>query len=425
MVGVVGGAAVLDGDVVDRRPRTGLQEGPLVRGGDLVVLRADDGVVDARHGVAPGVHAVDQVGVVDLLHPGFTDEVVQGRVEVQTQRPDEPVDRLDTLPRRRYTTGPTPVTHLRDLGLALGGPEIWIKRDDQLGLALGGNKTRKLEFLVADALTAGADTLITLGGVQSNHCRLTLAAARQEGLDCRLLLAEDLRPDATEGPNPPEFTGNFLLFDLLGADTEVHPHGHDLAGRAVELAAELTEEGRTPYIIPTGGSTATGALGYVDCAREILAQSVDLGMEWDAVVVASGSAGMQAGLVAGVDAAGADLPVVGVSVMNPQATQEEMVGDLADDVAFFLGAGPVPRDRVRVLDDYVGAGYTLPTDAMVEAVRLFATTEGVLLDPVYTGKAAAGLIDLVRRGIFAPDGKILFLHSGGVPGLFARAGYFE
>lgn len=335
-----------------------------------------------------------------------------------------PFARLDALPRRRYTAGPTPVKYLRDLSLTLDGPEIWIKRDDLLGLALGGNKTRKLEFLVADALTKGADTLITMGGVQSNHCRLTLAAARQEGLDCRLLLAEDLRPDGTDGPNLPEFTGNFLLFDLMGADIEVYPHGHDLAGRAAELAAELTARGRTPYIIPTGGSTMTGALGYTDCAREILAQSAALGVEWDAVVVASGSAGMQAGLVAGFDAAGSDLTVTGVSVMNPRDVQEELVGGLADEVASFLGTGPVPRDRVKVLDEYVGAGYTLPTDAMVEAVRLFATTEGVLLDPVYTGKAAAGLIDLVHRGVFDPDGKVLFLHSGGVPGLFARAGYF-
>ncbi|WP_210605087.1 D-cysteine desulfhydrase [Brevibacterium oceani] len=336
---------------------------------------------------------------------------------------------LTEFPRRTYTDGPTPLEHLPRLSAELGGPQIWVKRDDCLGLTQGGNKTRKLEFLIADALEQGADCLITVGGVQSNHCRLTLSAARREGLDCHLIVEEDLGPTGSAlgpaGANPPEFTGNFLLFDLLGADSvEVLGNGADLLGRAEELAAKLKAAGRSPYVIPVGGSNVTGALGYVDCAQELLGQFADADLDVPTVVTPSGSVGMQAGLVVGFHAAESETSVLGINVSRSQADQEPKIDALVQATAARLDLMEVPRDAVVGLGDYVGTGYALPTEGMVEAVRLFARTEGILLDPVYTGKAAAGLIDLVRSGRFAPDDTVVFIHSGGVPGLYARTQAF-
>lgn len=336
---------------------------------------------------------------------------------------------LNEFPRRSYTDGPTPLEHLPNLSAELGGPQIWIKRDDRLGLTQGGNKTRKLEFLIADALKQGADSLITVGGVQSNHCRLTLAAARREGLDCHLIVEEDLgsegAPLGPAGSNPPEFTGNFLLFDLLGADSvEVLGNGADLSARAEQLAAELQAAGKTPYIIPVGGSNVTGALGYVDCAHELLDQFAAAELDVSTVVTPSGSAGMQAGLVVGFHDAERETAVLGINVSRSQADQEPKIDSLVQATASRLGRAEVPRELVVGLGDYVGTGYALPTEGMVEAVRLFARTEGILLDPVYTGKAAAGLIDLIRKGRFTPDDTVVFIHSGGVPGLYARTQAF-
>ncbi|WP_432791313.1 D-cysteine desulfhydrase [Brevibacterium sp. K11IcPPYGO002] len=336
---------------------------------------------------------------------------------------------LNEIPRRRYTAGPTPLEHLRRLSAELGGPQVWIKRDDRLGLTQGGNKTRKLEFLIADALKQGADTLITVGGVQSNHCRLTLSAARTEGLDCHLIVEEDLGPDGTAlgpaGANPPEHTGNFLLFDLLGADSvTVLGHGADLLGEAEILAEKLRDEGRIPYVIPVGGSNPIGALGYVDCAHELLDQFAAVGLDSPTIVTPSGSAGMQAGLVVGLHSEGSTVPIIGINVSRTQAEQEPKIVNLVDSTARFLNLPPAPRDATTGLGDYVGTGYALPTPEMVEAVRLFARTEGILLDPVYTGKAAAGLIDLIRSGRFSSEDAVVFVHSGGVPGLYARTQAF-
>lgn len=337
---------------------------------------------------------------------------------------------LTAFPRRRYTAGPTPLEHLPRLSAELGGPGIWIKRDDQLGLTQGGNKTRKLEFLIAEALEAGADTIVTAGGVQSNHCRLTLSAAVREGLPCQLVLEEDLGPDraaipAEQGGNPPVFDGNYLLFDLLGAEAvEVHPQGTDLLARMEALAEELRGAGRNPYVIPIGGSNVTGSLGYVDAADEILVQAAEAQLSIDAIVVPSGSAGMQSGLVVGLHAAGSGIPVIGINVSRTAADQEPKIAALTQALADRLGVGPVPEERITGLGDYFGTGYALPTPGMVEAVRLFASLEGILLDPVYTGKAAAGLIDLIRSGRFGTGENVVLVHSGGVPGLFARAGAF-
>ncbi len=323
---------------------------------------------------------------------------------------------LARFPRRRYTEGATAIEPMPRLSAHLGGPALWIKRDDLLGLTGGGNKTRKLEFLVADALAQGADTLVTVGAVQSNHCRLTAAAAVREGLNCRLILEERVA-----GSYAADGTGNNLLFDLLGVEqVTVVPGGADLAAAMADVLAELEAGGRRGYAIPGGGSNALGALGYVSCAEEVLHQSTGMGVAFDRLVCASGSAGTHAGLAVGLERAGAGVALTGISVRRAAAEQEGNVHRLAEDTARLLALPrPVPREAIRVRDDWVGTGYSIPTDAMVEAVRLCASLEGVLLDPVYTGKAMAGLIGLVREGAFGPGENVLFLHTGGSPVLYA------
>ena len=323
---------------------------------------------------------------------------------------------LARFARRRYTPHATAIEPMPHLSAALGGARLFIKRDDQLGLTAGGNKTRKLEFLVADALAQGADTLITVGAVQSNHCRLTLAAAVREGLKCRLVLEQ--RVANSFDPNA---SGNNFLFDLLGVESiKVVEAGADLAAEMAAVRDELAAQGRKGYIIPGGGSNALGALGYVSCAEEILQQTFDMGLKLDRIVTASGSAGTHSGLVAGLVGNSANLPVTGINVRRPRPEQEGNVHKLALETAALAGAATAPpRDSIVCRDEWVGPGYSLPTPEMVEAVRLFARTEGVLLDPVYTGKAAAGLIGLVRSGEIARDETVLFLHTGGSPALFA------
>jgi D-cysteine desulfhydrase len=323
---------------------------------------------------------------------------------------------LARFPRRRYTPGWTPIEKLEHLTRELGGPDIYIKRDDLLGLAGGGNKTRKLEFLVADALAQGADTLITVGAVQSNHCRLTLAAAVKEGLRCRLLLEQRV-----PGSYNPRASGNNFLFHLLGVEAiRVVDAGTDLAATLQAMAAEVAGEGRKAYVIPGGGSNPLGALGYVACAEEILAQTFELGLRVDHIVCASGSAGTQAGLVTGLAGNHAGIPVTGINVRRTREEQEPLVHKLAQETAAFLGLrDAAPRDAITCLGDWVGPGYSLPTREMVEAVRMVARLEGILLDPVYTGKAMAGLIGLVRQGRFTKGEHVLFLHTGGAPALYA------
>jgi D-cysteine desulfhydrase len=323
--------------------------------------------------------------------------------------------KIEALPRRRYTPHPTPIQRLERLSKALGGPEIWIKRDDLTGLAGGGNKTRKLEFLVAEALAQGADTLITVGAVQSNHCRLTLAAAAHEGLKCRLVLEQRVA-----GSYRKDASGNNFLFDLLGAESlTVVDAGVDLNAAMQAEAEKLKAQGRKGYVIPGGGSNALGAMGYVVCAREIMQQSLDMGLAFDEIVVASGSAGTHAGLLVGFTGANAGVPLTGVNVRRKRDEQEGNVHRLAVEAAAFSGLPSPKRESVVAFDEWVGPGYSLPTDEMVETVRMFAQLEGVLLDPVYTGKAAAGLIGLARRGHFKKDAKVLFVHTGGAPSLFA------
>ncbi|MEA1961734.1 MAG: D-cysteine desulfhydrase [Bacillota bacterium] len=323
---------------------------------------------------------------------------------------------LAKFPRRRYTEGQTPLEFLPNFTKALGGPNIYIKRDDLLGLTAGGNKTRKLEFLVADALAKGADTLITCGAVQSNHCRLTLAAAVKEGLKCRLVLEERVK-----GTYNADASGNNFLFRLLGVEAvSVVPGGCDMMEEMKKVEAKLVAEGRKGYIIPGGGSNEIGATGYVACAQEILTQTFEKGLDLNWAVCASGSAGTHAGLVTGFYGENSNIPVLGVNVSRKKDVQEKMVYDLVKRVAAHVGVNSeIPKEAVTCFDGYVGPGYSVPTEAMAEAVRLLAREEGILLDPVYTGKAMAGLIDLVRKGYFKKEDNVLFVHTGGSPALYA------
>lgn len=323
---------------------------------------------------------------------------------------------LARYPRRRYTEGWTPLEKLAHLTRALDGPDLYIKRDDLLGLAGGGNKTRKLEFLVADALAKGCDTLITVGAVQSNHCRLTLAAAVKEGMKCRLLLEERV-----PGSYKPDASGNNFLYRLLGVEqVKVVKVGVDLNAGMQKMADEVAALGRKAYVIPGGGSTPIGALGYVSCAEEILAQTFQMGLRLDHIVVASGSTGTHGGLLAGLVGNNSHIPVTGINVRRTREEQEPNVHKLAQETAAMLGIpGGVPREAVTALGDWVGPGYSLPTPEMIETVKMVARLEGILLDPVYTGKAMAGLIALVRQGRFKKGENVLFLHTGGSPALYA------
>lgn len=321
------------------------------------------------------------------------------------------------FPRIRLGHLPTPLEPLRRLSDALGGPEIWIKRDDCTGLATGGNKTRKLEFLMAEALAEGADLVMTQGATQSNHARQTAAAAARLGLACHLLLE-----DRTGYADPAyRGNGNVLLDRLLGATIEERPAGTDMNAEMEAVAAARRADGTRVYTIPGGGSNPTGALGYVNCALELVGQLADAGLAADRLVHATGSAGTQAGLVAGLCAMRAGLPVLGIGVRAPKAVQEENVFRLAVATAEKIGAaGAVARGDVLANCDYVGPGYGIPAESTLEAIDLFARTEGILLDPVYSAKGAAGLIDLIRKREIGPGERVVFLHTGGAAGL---AGY--
>jgi D-cysteine desulfhydrase len=328
---------------------------------------------------------------------------------------------LAQFPRRRYTAGQTPLEELPRL-TKMFGPNIYMKRDDLLGLAGGGNKTRKLEFLVADALIAGADTLITCGAVQSNHCRLTLAAAVKEGLKCRFVLEERV-PKSYK----PDASGNNFLFNMLGIEkVKVVPSGSDMMKAMQAVADEVTAEGRKAYIIPGGGSNPIGATGYVACAEEILAQAFDQGINFDYIVTTSGSAGTHAGLVVGFYGNNSNIPVIGINISRQKGPQENLVYNLVEQTAAHVGIkGTIPREAVQCFEEYVGPGYSLPTPEMVKTVKLVAQTEGILLDPVYTGKAMAGMLDLIQKDFFKMGQNILFVHTGGSPALYHYADYFD
>jgi D-cysteine desulfhydrase family pyridoxal phosphate-dependent enzyme len=310
---------------------------------------------------------------------------------------------------------PTPIEEMPRLSATLGGPQIWIKRDDETGLATGGNKTRKLELLIADALAQGAGVVLTVGAIQSNHCRQTAAAAARAGLDCVLVLRGEAPPHG-------EWNGNLLLDDLLGAEVwwarEVEP----LVALDQAAAAQRTA-GRKPYVIPYGGSNPLGAAAYALAFEETWDQMQAGNFAFDHVVFASSSGGTQAGLIVGARACGYQGQVLGISVDKTEGHLAETVSALLEPTARFLGLEfELGAEDVHVNDDYLGGGYAILTPAEEEAVRLVARTEGILLDPVYTGKAMAGLLGMIRQGQIGRDEQVLFWHTGGTPALFAYAG---
>jgi L-cysteate sulfo-lyase len=322
---------------------------------------------------------------------------------------------LARFPRVFLAHLPTPLEKLDRLSKELGGPEIWIKRDDCTGLSTGGNKTRKLEFLMAEAQAMGADTVMTQGATQSNHARQTAAFAAKLGMGCHILLED------RTGSNDANYNGNgnVLLDHLHGATTSKRAGGADMAAEMEAVAADLRAQGRKVYIIPGGGSNATGALGYVNCAFELVSQANDRGLVIDHLVTATGSAGTQAGLITGLKAINAGIPLLGMGVRAPKDKQEENVFNLALKTAEKLGCPDVvKRDDVIADTSYVGAGYGIPRADTLEAIRMFAELEAILLDPVYSGKAAAGLIDYCRKGRFKKGERVVFLHTGGSAALF-------
>jgi L-cysteate sulfo-lyase len=329
---------------------------------------------------------------------------------------------LSRFPRVSLAHLPTPLEYLPRLSEHLGGPEIYVKRDDCTGLGTGGNKTRKLEFLIADAILKNADVIITQGAVQSNHARQTAAAACKVGMECELIFEKRVQ-DADDAY---QHSGNVLLDRIFGANIREVAKGSDMDAAMATLADELRAKGKTPYIIPGGGSNVIGALGYIDCALEFQMQANDEGIVIDHVVHATGSAGTQAGLIVGLKATSANIPLLGIGVNAPKDVQEEKVWKLAVETAEYVGApGCVKREDIVANCDYVGDGYGVPTKAMNDAVMLLARLEGLLFDPVYSGKGLAGMIDLVKKGYFGDAGSIVFVHTGGVAGLFGYSAQLQ
>jgi L-cysteate sulfo-lyase len=320
--------------------------------------------------------------------------------------------RIEALARFSLAQLPTPIEELKSLSRELGGPELLIKRDDQTGLALGGNKTRKLEFLVGQALEEGADTLVTAGAAQSNHCRQTAAGAARAGLRCELVL---------NGTKPELPNGNLLLDELLGA--RVHwVQRSEREAKIGELSDQLRKEGNKPYVIPVGGSNGVGATGYVLAMMELAEQLKEINRRVDHVVFASSSGGTQAGIVVGAKVTGFDGKLHGIRIDKDEegATYELELADIANETAKYIGfdAQFTVKD-FNVLYDYLGGGYGVVSDFERAAIRLLASREGVVLDPVYTGRAVGALLDLIRKKAFRSDETVLFWHTGGAPALFA------
>ncbi|WP_428150674.1 D-cysteine desulfhydrase [Brevundimonas sp.] len=327
---------------------------------------------------------------------------------------------LARFPRVRLAHLPTPLEPAPGLSQALG-IDLWIKRDDCTGLAGGGNKTRKLEFLLGDAFEQDADTLVTQGAVQSNHVRQTAAAAATMGLKCEVILEERTGSKAVDYTR----NGNVLMDRLFGAVIRSVPGGSDMPAELEKTAAEIRARGGKPYVIPGGGSNPIGALGYVDCAREIVIQADELDLAVDRIVTATGSAGTHAGLVAGLAVLGADIPVLGIGVRAPKEKQEANVLKLAKETAALLGYSDRVTDDMVVADcDYVGEGYGLIDQGVADALMLAARTDGIVLDPVYSAKAMKGLIALSKAGKFEGE-RVVFLHTGGAQGLFGYQGELE
>ncbi len=318
---------------------------------------------------------------------------------------------LGHLPRFPLAHLPTPLEEMRSLTKALGGPRLFIKRDDATGLATGGNKTRKLEFLVGDAVAKGCNVLVTEGGAQSNHCRQSVAAAVRAGMECVLVLSRAYHP---------ENTGNLLLDQILGAKIVMVEKSSDRKPKMEQVAADLRAAGKKPYLFPTGGSNGVGATGYVNALHELEGQANAIGVSFDAVVFCSGSGGTHGGLAVGAKLLNSRAKIIGISDGETRAELVDMVLRVCRETAAYLGVSMAfSADDLIAYDEYAREGYAVPNAAMVEAVRWLARTEGILLDPVYSGKAMAGLIDLIKKGVLKRGQNVCFIHTGGTPALFA------
>jgi L-cysteate sulfo-lyase len=326
--------------------------------------------------------------------------------------------KLESLPRFCLAEFPTPIHHLETLSKACNGPAIYMKRDDLTSLGMGGNKTRKLEFLIGEALEQGKDTLVTAGGLQSNHCRLTAAAARKSGLACHLVL---------NGTEPDNLNGNLLLDKIFGAKIH-YCDRKDRDDRLKQVAQELTA-GKRPYVIPVGGSNSTGAVGYVNVMLELDIQLKEMDIKPDAIVFATSSGGTQAGLTLGARIIDFKGQVLGISIDQTQTGDEPfppILTQIVNTTANRIGSDIQMMDKDFSLNcDYLGAGYAMPGDLEFSAIKDLAQYEGILLGPVYTARAMGGLIDLIKKGYFTKNQTILFWHTGGTPELFAWANQVE
>ncbi|MCJ8324150.1 MAG: D-cysteine desulfhydrase family protein [Rhizobiales bacterium] len=325
----------------------------------------------------------------------------------------------DNYPRVELSHTPTPLECLENLSQKLGGPKIWVKRDDCTGLAMGGNKVRQLEYYIGDAVSKGADTILTTGAMQSNQVRLTIAAARKLGLDVEVQLEERV------GGRPQEYynSGNPFLMKLMGAKIHHYADGEDEEGADRALYAyadEVSKAGKTPYVIPLSGDHIPyGSLGYVRCAEELVLQFHQRSLKIDGIILPTGSATTHAGILCGLRALNCNIPVYGFCVRRDQQSQAERVLAKAEKVAEMIGhPGIVTKQDIWTNDKMLYPGYGQLNDELEEAMRLAAVCEGLLLDPTYTGKTMAGLIDLIESGHFTPDQNIVFLHTGGTPALF-------
>ena len=320
---------------------------------------------------------------------------------------------IDKFDRIKLGHFPTPIEYLKNITEHLNGPQIYIKRDDCTGLATGGNKTRKLEYLMPDAIKNQADLVVTVGAVQSNHTRQTAAACAILGLKSLIVLEQRL----ADAPNSYMTSGNVFLDKLFGAEVILCPEEKDVKEYAMEIMVKRKNQGANPYYIPVGGSNHIGELGYVECMREII--EYDKGNSFTHIVLATGSGGTHSGSVAGKTYYKNDVKIVGISVKDKKNDQEEKVFKLAQTACDYINCDQPKREDVFVFDNYVGGGYGVPTEGMKEAVKLMATKEAILLDPVYSGKSFDGLVDLVSKKYFKDTDKILFIHTGGAASLSA------
>jgi len=326
---------------------------------------------------------------------------------------------LEKFERIKLGHFPTPIEHLKNVSQHLDGPNIFIKRDDCTGLATGGNKTRKLEFLIPDAIKNKAELIVTVGAIQSNHARQTAAACSLKGLKCLIILEQRLKdpPDAYMN------SGNVFLDKLLGAKIMLCPKNQDILEYSTKVVEDIKSKGTNVYFIPGGGSNSIGALGYVECFNEILKENNKY--NFTHIVHATGSSGTQAGLLAGKKYFQSQLQIIGISVRYEKKIQEEKVYNEAKKVCEKLKCDVLDRSEVVAYDDYVGSGYGEPTDGMIEATNLLAKKEAILLDPVYSGKGFAGLIGLIRQKKFTKEDNILFIHTGGAVSLSAYEWAFK